>query len=158
MPYDNVAAARACRDVFSKYSFYIKDVSHSADALVTELRRLNDYLAQSPHRFLCRDIPDHLDCIMLPKLHHIRVVAHVLKNFDIPAQLTALWSYLAVGYETPAFRNSCPSDQEIVNHWQNKPECPTLSKTAAAYYSTDAPGRYSFDVPTGIEARQVLQQ
>jgi len=24
MPYDNVAAARACRDVFSRFSFYVK--------------------------------------------------------------------------------------------------------------------------------------
>jgi len=158
MPYDNVAAARACRDVFSKYSFYVKDVSHSADSLLGELRRLDAYLTESPHRFLCRDIPDHLDCLMLPKLHHIRVVAHVLKNFDIPQQLAALWGYLAAAYETPAFRNSCPSDQEIVEHWQSKPECPSLNKTAAAYYSIDAPARYSFDVPAGIEPRQVAKQ
>ena len=62
-------------------------MSHSADSLVSELRRLDSYLAESPFRFLCRDIPDHLDCIMLPKLHHIRVVARALKAFDIPPQV-----------------------------------------------------------------------
>ena len=158
MPYDNVAAARACRDVFSRFSFHVKDVSHSSDPLLAELRRLNAYLAESPFRFLCRDIPDHLDCIMLPKLHHIRVASHALKAFDVPPTLAALWGYLAAAYETPAFRNSCPSDQEIVEHWQSKPECPSLGKAAAAHYSTDAEPRYSFDVPPGVVARPVAQQ
>jgi len=45
-----------------------------------------------------------------------------------------------------------------VEHWQSKPECPSLSKTAAAYYSTDAPPRYSFDVPPGIVAREMSPQ
>jgi hypothetical protein len=154
MTYDNAAAARACRDFFSKFSFYIKSVAHSHDALLAELYRLNTYLDESHHRFLCRHDPDNLDCITLPKLQHVRVVSKALKGFDIPAQLTGLWSYLATAYQTPAFRNSCPSDQEIVEHWQNKPECPSLDKQAAQYYSTEGKPRYSFDVPPGISARQ----
>jgi hypothetical protein len=149
MSYDNAAAARACRDVFSKFSFYVKDVSHSPDTLIAELSRLNAYLLESPHRFLCRDLPDHLDCMTLPKLQTIRVVGAALKNFEIPAHLRGLWRYLAAAYDTPAFRNSCPSDQEIVEQWQSKPECPSLSRAAAVLYSTDAAPRYSFDVPEG---------
>lgn len=156
MTYDNAAAARACRDVFSKFSFYIKEVSHSHDALLAELHRLNAYLDESHHRFLCRNDPDNLDCIMLPKLQHIRVAARALKGFDIPAQLTGLWSYLATAYETPAFRNSCPSDQEIIEHWQGKAECSSFDRklTATARASTVVPAAtHSWDVPAGITAR-----
>ena len=65
------------QDVFSKFTFYIKEVSHSSTPLLAELYKLNTYLLESPHRFLTRDIPDHLDCMMLPKLQHIRVAAKV---------------------------------------------------------------------------------
>jgi len=157
MSYDNAAAARACRDVFSKFSFFVKDVSQSADPLIAELVRLDNYLMEAPHRFLCRDLPDDLDCLMLPKLQTIRVVTAVLKGFEIPAQLRGLWRYLAAAYETPAFRNSCPSDQEIVEQWQSKPECPSLSKEAAARYSTEGPPRHSFDVPPGTPAPPPLR-
>lgn len=150
MTYDNKEAARAGRDVFQKFSFYVKDVSHSKESLVAELRRLDDYLVESGHRFLCRDLLDDLDCILLPKLHIIRVVSKALKDVDIPAQFKGLWRYLSAAYDTPAFRNSCPSDQEIVDYWQSKPECPTLSKEKAAFYNPDdAPPRYSFGVPDG---------
>jgi chloride intracellular channel protein 2 len=154
MTYDNASAAKACRDVFSKFSFYVKDVARSHEPLLAELYKLNAYLEESPFRFLCRNDPDNLDCMMLPKLQHIRVVSKALKGFDIPAQLTGLWRYLATAYDTPAFRNSCPSDQEIVEHWQSKKECPSLDKQSAHYYSTEAPARYSYDVPPGIEARR----
>ena len=42
MAYDNVKAAEACRDVFSKFSFFIKDVATTPAALVAELQKLND--------------------------------------------------------------------------------------------------------------------
>ncbi|ESO11341.1 hypothetical protein HELRODRAFT_116835 [Helobdella robusta] len=144
MNYDNVAAAKACRDVFSKFSFYIKDVSQSPAALLAELHRLNDYLMNSPHKFLCRDVPDHLDCMMLPKLQHLRVAAKAFKNFDIPLEFKGLWRYLATAYNTTSFRESCPSDQEIIFHWGSKPECPDLSKD---FQLSEATPKYSFDYP-----------
>merc|ERR550532_3530129 len=147
LAYDNVKANESCLDVFSKFSFYIKDVSHSSAPLFTELRKLNSYLEQSPHKFLCRDVPDHLDCLMLPKLQHIRVAAKAFKDFDIPAEFRGLFRYLAEAYDCDIFKQTCPSDQEIVHHWLSKPELPRLSKDKAAFYSTDAKPRYSFEVP-----------
>lgn len=152
MNYDNVSAANASRDVFSKFSFYIKDVSHSSAPLLAELYRLNAYLEGSAHRYLCRDIPDHLDCLMLPKLQHLRVAAKAFKDFDIPSTLKGVWRYLATAYQSQAFRESCPSDQEIVYHWQSKPECPALSKEKQAFFKPEGEPRYSFDVPKDISA------
>jgi chloride intracellular channel protein 2 len=146
--YDNVKAAEACMDVFSKFSFYIKDVSHKPDSLLVELKKLNGYLEMSPHQFLCRDkVPDHLDCLMMPKLQHIRVVTKAVRDFDIPAELTGVWRYLKNMYAYDVFRSTCPSDQEIVNHWTVKPELPRMSKQKAQYYSTEGAPRHSFDVP-----------
>lgn len=148
MAYDSVKAAQACQDVFSKFSFYIKDVSHSAAPLLSELQKLNSYLEQSPHLFLTRDYPDHLDCIMLPKLQHIRVVAKAFKDFDIPATLKGFWRYMGNAYTFPVFKKTCPSDQEIVYHWQNKPELPRLTKDKQRLYAPEGTPRYSHDIPT----------
>ena len=151
MAYDNVKAAEASMNVFSKFSFYIKDVSHSPAPLLAELRRLNSYIEQSPHKFLCRDVPDHLDCMMLPKLQHIRVVAKAYKDFDIPKEFRGVWQYLANAYHYDVFRKTCPSDQEIVYHWMCKPELPRLGKDKELHYSPEGAARYSFDVPGDIE-------
>ena len=151
MAYDNVKAAQACLNVFSKFSFYVKDVSHSPAPLLTELQKLNIYLDQSPHKFLCRDVPDHLDCIMLPKLQHIRVAAKAFKDFDFPVDLKGVWRYLKNAYDYDVFKQPCPSDQEIVSHWLCKPELPKLLKEKEHFYSTDGKTRYSFDTPKGIE-------
>jgi len=147
MAYDNVAAAAACKDVFSKFTFYIKDVSHSSTPLLAELYKLNTYLLESPHRFLTRDIPDHLDCMMLPKLQHIRVAAKAFKDFEIPASLTGFWKYMSTAYDCPVFKQSCPSDQEIVHHWLSKADGPTMDKARKVEFSLEGSARYSFDIP-----------
>lgn len=154
MIYDNKMAAKACMDVFSKFSFYIKDVSRSPESLLAELHKLDDYLQSSPHMFLCRDEEDHLDCLMLPKLQHIRVASAAYKNFEIPESMKGLWSYLATAYSSYIFCKTCPSDQEIMHHWQSKPELPMLPKDKRKFYSTEGTPRYSHDVPKGVQPRQ----
>lgn len=150
MAYDNVKAAQVTMDVFSKFSFYIKDVSHNAQPLLAELRRISDYLEEAPYKYLCRDVPDHLDCLMLPKLQHIRVVCKALKGLDIPSEYKGLWRYLATAYEGDVFTQTCPSDQEILHHWLSKPEVSKMPKDLEAKYQASTTPTYSTDVPKGI--------
>jgi len=150
MAYDNVKAAEACRDVFSKFSFFIKEVATTPAALVAELKKLNDYLAASPHKFLCRDGIDHLDCIMLPKLQHIRVAARELKDFEIPKELVALWRYMDTAYHTDVFTQTCPSDQEIVSHWVDKPQCPQYDRVKKIKVALSDKSTYSLSIPPGV--------
>lgn len=148
MAYNNAQAAAACMDVFSKFSFYVKDVAHSSASLVAELQKLNAYLEDSPHQFLCRDgAPDHLDCMMLPKLQHIRVVAKTFRDFDIPSNLKGLWRYLRNAYESPVFKQSCPSDQEIIRHWMEKKECSALVQEKKITAFLESPEIRSFSCP-----------
>jgi hypothetical protein len=152
MAYNNSAAAEACMDVFSRFSFFIKDISRSPASLLTELQRLDTYLVSTGHRYLCRDdYPDHLDCIMLPKLHHIRVAAGTLRDFHIPSELRGLWRYLRTAYESDVFVKTCPSDQEILHHWLEKPECRALIGKDKAQKILDGHLTYSFDVPADID-------
>lgn len=150
MAYDNIKAAEACRDVFSKFSFFIKDVASSPAALITELHKLNDYLMTSPHKFLCRDGLDHLDCLMLPKLQHIRVASRDLKGFEIPADLKGFWRYMDAAYHTDVFTQTCPSDQEIVSQWMEKPQCPQHSKEKKIQAALSDAITFSLTLPPGV--------
>lgn len=148
MAYNNAAANAACMDVFSKFSFYVKDVAHSSTALVAELQKLNSYLEDTDNQFLCRDgMPDHLDCMMLPKLQHIRVIAKAFKNFEIPATMKGLWRYLRNAYDSQVFTLTCPSDQEIIRHWLDKKECQDLVKEQKVILALEGPECRSLSCP-----------
>lgn len=149
LQYNNVHAHSVCLDIFSKFSYFIKQVSHSADHLLKELQAINDYLETSNTRYLCGDKLTHLDCLMLPKLQHIRVAAKAFKDFEIPDDMIGLWNYLGAAYQNETFRKTCPSDQEIVNHWESKQETPSLTEEKMKLYSTDGYNqpKFSFETP-----------
>ena len=127
LKYDNMIAHSVGLDVFAKFSYYVKQVSHSPINLLKELQAINDYLETSNTKFMCRDELCHLDCLMLPKLQHIRVAAKAFKDFEIPDDMVGLWGYLGNAYRNDTFRKTCPSDQEIVYEWESKQETPELS-------------------------------
>jgi len=145
------AIDRLTRNLFSKFCYYIKAVSKDSSALDAELRRLDEHLrdAGERHRFLFGDHLTHLDCEILPKLHHMRVAVARLKRFEIPASYVGIWRYLNNAYNEDAFQKSCPPDQEISLHWAERPDTPNLSHeeySALARNTTNAP-KFSFDVP-----------
>ena len=155
---DSYAATDACRDVFSRFSFFIKDVSHSSAPLLAELARLDAFLAAAGTRFLCADSPSHLDCLVLPKLQHIRVACGALKGLDIPCHLVALWRYLAAAYDSELFRRTCPADAEILYHWLSKPELAGLGKQREhALLIDDTTPVFSFSVPDGVPDSVITQ-
>lgn len=63
----------------------------------------------------------------MPKLHHIRLACDYLKSYKIPNDLVGLWRYLQTTYNTPEFIKSCPSDQEIILYWADRPDTKNLS-------------------------------
>ena len=87
---------------------------------------------------------------MLPKLQHIRVAARDLKGFEIPHELTALWRYLDTAYHTDVFTQTCPSDQEIVSHWVDKPQCPQYTKEKKIQVALGEQKTFSLSVPAGV--------
>ena len=87
---------------------------------------------------------------MLPKLQHIRVVSLAFKGFEIPQELTGLWRYLSTCYNSDFFKQTCPSDQEIIYHWMNKPELARLPKQAESLIAVGVTPKFSFDVPASV--------
>jgi len=142
----NESVDKLTRNFFSKFCFYIKSVSKDSSALVSELHRLDDLLRRTTTRFLLGDSLSHLDCEVLPKLHHVRVAASALKSLTIPSHLIGIWRYLNNAYNDDIFQKSCPPDQEIILHWASRPDTPKLSYDLYTSLTRNSP-RFSFDVP-----------
>lgn len=39
-------------------------------------------------------------------------------DFEIPTEFTHLWRYMLHMYQLDAFTQSCPADQDIINHYK----------------------------------------
>lgn len=109
-------ANRAQANIFSRFCYFMKNNS-PPDALYAELSKLNVFLLHRRSKFLVGDAMTAMDCSLVPKLHHIRVVGYTIKGLLIPRHLTALWNYIQSAYEQHCFRITCPSDQDIIAHW-----------------------------------------
>jgi len=139
-------AETATLDFFSKFCFFIKAVSRDGSSLHLSLAKLDSFLKVLGTPFLGGNTVSHLDCEVLPKLHHLRVAASVLKGFSIPNSFSGIWRYLHSGYNNPIFVKSCPPDQEILLYWADRPDTPSI--TLDDHYSlTRETPRFSFDVP-----------
>lgn len=87
-------------------------------ALLSHLRKINEHLAKKGTRFLTGDTMCCFDCELMPRLQHIRVAGKYFVDFEIPGELTALWRYMYHMYQLDAFTQSCPADQDIINHYK----------------------------------------
>ena len=69
-------------------------------------------------RYLLGASMTEYDCELMPRLHHIRIAGGALADFHIPETLVSLWNYMLTAYRTAAFLESCPADQDIVQHYK----------------------------------------
>lgn len=139
-------ATVATRNFFSKFCFFVRDVSKNPSNFETELQVIDQYLQSTGFNYLCGNSPSLIDCEVLPKLHQVRVASSGIKGYEIPASLTNLWRYLHSAYSEPAFMESCPSDTEILLHWLEHigEESSKLQKQLLTSYKKQS---YSFSVP-----------
>lgn len=153
--YEDPLADNACKNVFSKFCFFIKEVSKDPANLLAELTKLDAFLErrrgcrppdESEYSFVCGPELTHLDCELLPKLQHLRVASAALMGLELPVRLAAIWRYLHAAYSNDVFVESCPADQEIVLHWVDKPGTPKLTFEQHAALAKET-AKYSLDVP-----------
>ncbi|VDM93025.1 unnamed protein product, partial [Onchocerca ochengi] len=146
LKYECSAASDATANLFRSFAFFIKEVNIDPKALNTELTRLDRYIDDISTSFLAADHLTHLDCYILPRLHTIRIALSALKEYEIPTNLHNLWNYMKRGYAMESFRKSCPSDQEIILYWAERPDTPNLTSQKRSHLYRQKT-TYSWDIP-----------
>ncbi|CAF1139265.1 unnamed protein product [Adineta steineri] len=129
-------------NVFTRFTYLIKDVTNNPQPLIDELEKINRFLEQRGTKFICGNEITGLDCSLWPKLQHIRVASEYILGLTIPNEFSSLWRYLNSAYELDAFVKSCPSDQEIVLHWVRRE-----TSTKEFLQLTKEEPKYSLDIP-----------
>ncbi|CAF1023440.1 unnamed protein product [Didymodactylos carnosus] len=117
-------AEYAVADIYIKFHAYLKAdqklLMARERSLTVELKKLDLLLQRRNTKFLCGDQMTYADCDISPKLQHIRIAGQIYRNYSIPTDFKHLWQYLKNVYETQAFRESCPYDQDIILHYETK--------------------------------------
>lgn len=138
--------ATLIENLYTKFKIYITkyestDANEASQPLLSQLMKINDFLAKRGTRFLTGDTMSCFDCELMPRLQHIRIGAKAFRNFEVPTKFTALWQYMSNMYELEAFRQSCPADQDIISHIKNQLGLRTKARIEleTPIYSTSIP-------------------
>jgi len=112
-------AASKIENVYSKFKIMLLKKDEASKAtLMSHLKKINDHMEMKDSRFLTGDTMCCFDCELMPKLQHIRVAGAFFADFHIPGDFRALWKYYGEMYKLDAFSQSCPADQDIINHYK----------------------------------------
>lgn len=117
------------QDVYSKFkALLLRNDDRARKGLLSQLLKINNFLESSEGRFLSGDTMCSSDCELMPKLQHIRIAGSSFVDFYIPLELKGLWKYIEEMYKLPAFCQSCPYDQDIINHYRQQKGLPITRK------------------------------
>ncbi|ODM95346.1 Chloride intracellular channel exc-4 [Orchesella cincta] len=115
--------ATLIENVYSKFKLMLlKKDDTSIRNLLTHLKKIDDHLGLKQTRFLTGDTLCCFDCELMPRLQHIRVAGECgsffVPGFSVSSEFRNLWQYMANMYNLDAFTQSCPADQDIINHYK----------------------------------------
>lgn len=111
--------ATKIENIYSKFKLMLtKRDEISKNNLLTNLQKIDEHLGNKGMRFLTGDEMCCFDCELMPRLQHIRVAGKYFCDFEIPVALEHLWRYMHHMYQLDAFTQSCPADQDIINHYK----------------------------------------
>jgi hypothetical protein len=111
--------ANVIENLYSKFKLMLtRRDEQTSRALLNQLRNINKHLEARNARFLTGDTMCCFDCELMPRLQHIRVAGKYFASFEIPVELSSLWHYMHNMYQLDAFTQSCPADQDIINHYK----------------------------------------
>lgn len=111
--------ATVIENLYSKFKLMLtRRDEQSKKSLLHQLSNIDAHLQRGGERFLTGDTMCCFDCELMPRLQHIRVAGKYFADFEIPRSLTSMWNYMGHMYQLDAFTQSCPADQDIINHYK----------------------------------------
>lgn len=111
--------ATVIENLYSKFKLMLtRRDQQSKRALLNQLKNIDAHLGKKEGRFLTGDTMCCFDCELMPRLQHIRVAGKYFADFEIQEEMVNLWQYMYHMYQLDAFTQSCPADQDIINHYK----------------------------------------
>lgn len=103
--------------ISTQFNAFMKGLK--SDQVITNiLQKVEDHLAETGTTFLEGDSLSYTDCFLLPRLQHINVAGKYFRDYEIPHSMKNLWRYLKDAYDTPAFAETLPTDDDLLKfHW-----------------------------------------
>jgi len=129
-------------DIYKKFKLMLsKNDANSNTAFMNRIKRIDQHLAKRKSRFLTGDTLCCFDCELMTRLQHIRVAGKYFLDFEIPEECVYLWRYMYHMYNLDAFKQSCPADQDIINHYklQQRAKLSKHEELEAPTYTTSIP-------------------
>lgn len=104
--------------ISTQFNAFMKGVK-SENVVTNILQKIDDHLASSGTTFLEGESLSYTDCFLLPRLQHIIVAGKYFKDYEIPRNMKHLWRYLRDAYDSPAFSETLPTDDDLLKfHWE----------------------------------------
>ena len=118
----NKDAEEATGQIFSVFSEYAKNQDKTKDAeleakFTAELERVDQFLGKTPGAFLCGDSWSIADCVLVPRLYHITVVARHYKNYNKYENMQNLVKYMDTAFATDVFKATDYPPEYILQGW-----------------------------------------
>lgn len=88
--------------------------------LISTLSRIDMFLSSKSTKYLMSDKITYPDCILMPRLQHVRVAGKEYFSFDIPTNLKHLMIYIKNMYNEKVFEVTCPKDRDIIEQHKEK--------------------------------------
>jgi len=117
-------ALDACSGIFPKLATLLKNkdqtkVESLKTDLLNELAKLNKYLENDTEngKYLIGDDIAEIDCMLLPRLRHVKVAGGHFAGLEIPDEMTDLHRYIEEANKNDIYRATCCPDEEIVKGW-----------------------------------------
>ncbi|KAH7644832.1 Chloride intracellular channel, variant 3 [Dermatophagoides farinae] len=134
-------------NIYTKFKVMLtKNDDHSKQAFENQLKKIDQHLAKRKTRYLTGDTLCCFDCELMTRLQHIRVAGKYFTGFEISESFIYLWRYMYHMYNLDAFKQSCPADQDIINHYKQKQGA---TKQLTKHEELEAP-TYSRSIPQSV--------
>jgi glutathione S-transferase len=110
-------------ELFPSFLEFVKSEGNNNDQqkkLEANLKKLNDFLAEKGGPFFGGDTVNALDLQIAPKLKHINIGGKATKDWEIPAELSELPTFLKAISERESWKQTFYTEKYVQDGWKLK--------------------------------------
>ncbi|KAK0593153.1 hypothetical protein LWI29_031966 [Acer saccharum] len=92
----------------------------SEQALLEELKALNEHLEKNGGPFIAGEKITAVDLSLVPKLYHLKIALGHFKKWSVPESLTHVHNYIKVTFGRESFEKTKAAEQYVIAGWELK--------------------------------------